>query len=1402
MKRRSAGDDDDDDGGERETKRFVRDEKDEEKEPMVPPREKWRQWRITEPLADDEMNEHCYNEMVVDVPYLERCARLLDERTRLTLAFAWVQHHGFASHHIQHFDHFMETLIPKILHENTDVVVPWEPTNECHVIRFENVRIMHAGFKESNAMSRTLVTQEGRVRNLTPSCPVLVNLRHQVYRMDGIVREKFANFRLTWPEDRLIYDHLGHEMLVCEIPVMAGSKFSIRHKAPFLSGDCPYDPEGYIMINSNEKVLIPQEENRFNHPFVYKCKAGGKWAYMLEARCLGPKFRSSSNLHLYISLPGKESGHSVVVRVPYFNCEFPVLAMFRLLGFGMQKGVEQIVQMVLDHRPMRRASDSDQPDPELERMVRDIFSNPMCCPDQPIQLHEWMARLGNKKAPRGGKMRVVDNMLMSEFFPHLGLDKTQRTFNRKADYLAYCLCLLCVVALGRRPCDDRHHLSNRRAATVQILLARQVRFLFRESHNLLQKTLRRNLTEKKPIILENLLSHKRMTGSLKYALATGNWGSRRNASPITGVVQARNVTGISGVYASTRRINNHVSQANKFAPDRQLHPSHWGRHCPLDTPEGQPCGNVRNLAMGCIVRVGADPELVHEWLCQLADADPHTPKLKPPLPVHNARPRDVVFTPGNGDDEEDDEEEEVLVDDTVNSQTDQWEPRRGLFILGTDWYREYADERWRERRRLTAVHLNGVPIGYSSQPRRLVRLIYRSKRAQWGWPIDLSVLYQPCSRLIALHCDPGAYGRPLMRVGEIWRLERLLAEHLPGYWEGLNAPKMTDQQASRLILDCLRLGVMEAPSTDEENTYRIAVHPQHLYDHQRDELLRLFPEQRDDLVNPIPPERTLRAETRWPSHLQPYTHVELHPLLYMGVCGNLIPFADMNQVPRDMYFCAHSKQTPSATFLSVHHRFDNLLYGMWYSARPLVRTAFEKYFPLGQMPSGMNVLTAIGTLDGYNIEDSIYWNSGADDLGYMRCEMTKKVSEEEKADTNDRHVLEKPDPQTCHGMRQANADKLDPKTGLAPPGTTVVKGDLLIGKTITTEEIPVHSHHGGQGLLKRQVPIEDQIDPPKDKPPKFISRDASHINNSREEGKIEKTIVTRNPLNCKVHKLFVRTCRRMAIGDKVSSRHGQKGTIGMTNRPEDMPFTGNGLTPLVLINPSSYPSRMTAGMLMESDLSGLAVKLGCEIDATCFRRTPDDARLIREMRRSHGLSPNGTTVMYHPYTGEMIRNRITMGLVYYVRLKHFIEDKWGGRSQGPRQVLTRQPIEGRTREGGLRFGEMEVGCVICSGASHLLLERLLHSSDPAPAYVCKRCGLLAEAPAENVSSSMVRATKPYCRNCRSGDQVILITLPYSWIQLNNELRAYNIIIPLRFAEFSDPQDRPGEDDDFGGSSDD
>lgn len=471
-----------------------------------------------------------------------------------------------------------------------------------------------------------------------------------------------------------------------------------------------------------------------------------------------------------------------------------------------------------------------------------------------------------------------------------------------------------------------------------------------------------------------------------------------------------------------------------------------------------------------------------------------------------------------------------------------------------------------------------------------------------------------------------------------------------------------------------------------------------------------------------------------------YTHCEIHPSTIFGVLASCIPYPEHNQSPRNTYQTAQAKQAMGVYVTNYDSRMDKTAYVLNYPSRPLVDTRVMDMIQINKIPSGFNAIVAIMTHTGYNQEDSLLFNKGSIDRGLFQATIYHTERDEDKQKINgDEEIRCKPDPVKTKGMKFANYNKVNSK-GVIPENTRVENRDVIISKITPIKE--------NRNDHTKVIKYEDQ----------------SRIYRTDEETYIDKNYIDRNGDGYNFAKVRLRTVRKPVIGDKFSSRSGQKGTIGNIIPEENIPFTQDGLKPDLILNPHAIPSRMTIAQLKETLLGKVLLQLGLFGDGTSFGEL--EVKNISKALLELGYEAHGNQILYDGLTGEPMECNIFIGPVFYQRLKHMVNDKQHSRSIGPMVNLTRQPAEGRSRDGGLRFGEMERDAMISHGASRFTRGRMYDASDKYSVHVCKKCGLIASY---NDKMHIHR-----CKTCENRTDFAYMEIPYACKLLFQELITMNI----------------------------
>ncbi|KZF22410.1 beta and beta-prime subunits of DNA dependent RNA-polymerase [Xylona heveae TC161] len=462
------------------------------------------------------------------------------------------------------------------------------------------------------------------------------------------------------------------------------------------------------------------------------------------------------------------------------------------------------------------------------------------------------------------------------------------------------------------------------------------------------------------------------------------------------------------------------------------------------------------------------------------------------------------------------------------------------------------------------------------------------------------------------------------------------------------------------------------------------------------------------------------------------THVEYDPTNILSIIANMTPFSDFNQSPRNMYQCQMSKQTMGTPGTSLRYRTDNKAYRLQTGQTPVVRSPLHNDYGLDNFPNGMNAVVAVISYTGYDMDDAMILNKSAHERGFGHGTIykTKVIALDENTRTRSSKNISKLFGFAPGGAVKAEwRNRLD-EDGLPHIGMMVNEGDIIAASHSVT-------YDGATGT--------------------YINRDGEtelHKYKESETAFVEEVRVLGSENGnepCQAISLKLRVPRSPVIGDKFSSRHGQKGVCSQKWPAIDMPFSESGMQPDVIINPHAFPSRMTIGMFVES-LAGKAGALhGLAQDCTPFRfdEANTAGNYFGEQLRKAGYNYYGNEPMYSGITGEELHADIYLGVVYYQRLRHMVNDKFQVRTTGPVTALTGQPIKGRKKGGGIRVGEMERDSLLAHGTAFLLQDRLLNCSDYTKAWICKTCGsflattpTVAEAGPKRKATSAVR-----CRRC-------------------------------------------------------
>ena len=491
------------------------------------------------------------------------------------------------------------------------------------------------------------------------------------------------------------------------------------------------------------------------------------------------------------------------------------------------------------------------------------------------------------------------------------------------------------------------------------------------------------------------------------------------------------------------------------------------------------------------------------------------------------------------------------------------------------------------------------------------------------------------------------------------------------------------------------------------------------------------------------------------------THIEIDSSVILSMMANQIIFPATNPYPRNAFSCGQSKQAVSMFHTNFQNRMDKSALLLNYGQNPIVRSRYYGPVTGNKHPYGINAIVAIACYTGYNVEDAVIMNRAALDRGLFRTtyfnvyeateEETNVGSSEIRSEFMD---IEKHD---VIGLKPGyDYSHLDPNSGLIKENTAVDDKTIIIGKAVNS-------------LTSGEIFVDESIACKKG-----------------QLGHVDKAFITETEGGLRLAKIRIRHDRIPAIGDKFCSRAGQKGTIGIVLNEQDMPFTKEGLRPDIIVNPHALPSRMTVGHLVEVLIGKACVLTGSLGDSTAFiNKGPKNEEfgnvLIRE-----GFSSTGNELMYNGMTGEQLETEIYFGPTYYLRLKHMVKDKINYRARGPRTVLTRQTVQGRSNNGGLRIGEMDRDAIISHGLASFLQESMMERGDKYFMAICNNTGTIAVYnESRNIFlSPMADGPIKFIENLEGGLNIVPLTrfgrdfsivkVPYAFKLLYQELQAMNI----------------------------
>lgn len=1174
--------------------------------------------------------------------------------------------------------------------DNDGGIIKLDVLDKEIVIRMKNIHLGRPTIKEANGAEHPATPMECRLRKLTYFSPVyldfkiidedeptpLIEERVHIGNLPIMVRSAQCNL------------HANHISHLCGDADRKLSPHTSTEDADRLkellrrSGEDPLDPGGYFIINGTERVLISMEDLAPNRVTVEKNK---KYAHETEVAKI---FSQKDGVRKPLNVEKRRDG-MLMVKIPSAGTTpIPVVLLMRALGMENDKEIFAAIAGPVEAMKYTVANIND---------VKDNDEYGVESTEEALQWLEKKFAAGQQKEYREAR---IQNLLDKELLPHLGSSEDNR--EKKAIFLGRIVRQVLEMAITDRDPNDKDHYANKRVRLAGDLIEDLYRVSMQQLARDLKYQLERHHNRKRELRINACLRPDVLTQKIMHALATGNWVGGRS-----GVSQLLDRTTYLAALSHMRRVTSPLVRSQPHFEARDLHPTHWGRLCPNETPEGQNCGLVKNAAQ--MIDVSEE----------VAEADV----------------------------------KELLREAGVDS----------------------SPAGWAEGSR---IHVNGDIFGLHKNPTKLVNQ-FKRRRRQGRIRSEVSIRHDSENRDVFINTDRGRILRPLLVLddGDLKLSKESLENIRSGEWT---------------FNDLVSNGVVEWVDAEEEEDLLVAPRP---FD------LPMYSPENNRPINPANVEwlnlgeeqishANLRVEVHMPNGesvfeefsvplnyyqedidalrrkqkrknlILVYTHVEIDPQLILGVCASLVPYPEHNSTPRVTGGTAMVKQSlglPSANF---RLRPDTRMHVMHYPQQSIVGTRAMKTTNFAQRPGGQNFVVAILSHHGYNMQDAVVINRAAVERSLARSSFIRTYNAENKrfpGGQEERIEIPGTGLDEIKGLKSWESYTHLERDGLPTPETFLSsiggESSVLVGKTSPPRFLEeAHGH-----FLQAQE-----------------RRESAMMVRHGESGWVDNVYVTESLDSTLLCRIIVRSEKIPELGDKFASRHGQKGIIGRLVDEQDMPFTVDGVIPDLIINPHAIPSRMTVAHVLEMVGGKVGAMEGRHIDGTAFSGEKEDS--LRAGLLRNGFAHTGRESMMSGETGEAYEAEIFAGVIYYQRLHHLVSSKLHARSRGRVQILTRQPTEGRARQGGLRFGEMERDCLIAHGASMVIKDRLLDESDGWPLQVCNNSGC------GHIAYYDWKRRTPVCPICGDRADVHTVQTSYAFKLLLDEMKSLGVAMRLELED--------------------
>ena len=1178
-------------------------------------------------------------------------------------------------HHLESYNDFVHNGIPRIFKENNPIRFI-EREDESRADNSRNECLLYLGGKDGKDIyygkpviyddrkKHYMYPNEARLRNMTYGFTIHYDVHVEYIYSGGGGGAAAPEIKTTKLE----------KILLGKFPIMMQSDLCILRGLPreirFNMGECRNDPGGYFIIDGKEKIIIPQEEFGNNMLYIRSYKPDDVYTHSVEIRSVSEDTsKPIRTLAVKIVAPSPNyTNGQIVVAVPNVKKPVPLFILMRALGVISDRDIIKTCLL-----------DMNQQEHLIDLFIPSVHDAGWTFTQQ--NALEFMAELTKR-----GTIITVMEILTDFFLPHVG----EMNFINKAFFLGHMVYRMLKVSTGEKRPTDRDNFKYKRVELTGSLMYD----LFREYYLLQKKDIARKIDEE-------YYYHKGayVDDSAGAAGAPGTDGDTKKGNKKhrsrAAADSSSAATGADNMYRNnfTSLIE---SNFKTFFKDRIVEQGfrkgfkgNWG-------------ADARTKRLGAVQDLNR-----LSWYTFIS----HLRKINLPLDASAkvVGPRllnssqwgyiDPIDTPDGGNIGL---HKHMAISAYVTSGSPageliQWllsspPPHPDLVV------KSIHECNTEELAVYTKLFVNGSWIGAIEHPSELIDIL-KLYRRNGILPIYTSISFDIENNEVNLYTDAGRLTRPIYYT--------LSAAAANGADAGKRKHNKKLSYDRRVIQDGLKTGEITwsqitagflpkpaAFAPKKNKLYR----PETLYD--GDATIAKLRENQSmvDYVDTAEEENALIAVNYDVYPTKPYTHMEIDRTFILGVMGNLVVYPENNPIARNVFSCGQSKQAVSVYHSNYQMRIDKMGVVLNNGQIPLIKSRYLKYINNEEQPYGANVIVGIMCYTGYNVEDAILINRASIDRGLFRTSYYSMYEAREESSKingamNSRFAnIEK---NNVIGKRKGYDYSFLDDHGLVREGTELNDKIILIGKI-------------NSDVTNKDVWIDDSVKTKKG-----------------QLGFVDKAFITLGEEGFNVAKVRLREDRVPAIGDKMASRVGQKGTIGLVIPEEDMPFTADGVRFDMIVNPHAIPSRMTIGMLIEQMFGKACLHYGGFGDCTAFQVQGSNYSTYGPMLTRAGFNHTGNELTYNGTTGEQIEADVFVGPVYYMRLKHMVKDKINYRARGPNAFLTRQPIGGRANDGGLRIGEMERDGVAGHGLSHFLEESMMVRADEYYMAVCNKTGAIA-----------------------------------------------------------------------------